>query len=159
MQIICIVLWNEHDNKKIFACFPFSSLVVYCILQSKRSIFALLNPKLQRKDNARPVVVRSPQSPYLKKSLLAGRRRRPLDSRTRTTRRTRLNEKYFGVFSKKLIPRKGFIALFPPESWRCIDSFYQLFTPQKAHEKALIPSARIRGHAKMAEIDLYWLLL
>ena len=74
-----------------------------------------------------------------KKSLLGGRRRRPLDSRTRTTRRTRLNEKYFGVFSKKLIPRKGFIALFPPESWRCIDSFYQLFTPLESTWKGSYP--------------------
>ena len=34
-----IVLWNEHENKKIFACFPLSSVVVHCLYCNLNALF------------------------------------------------------------------------------------------------------------------------
>ena len=50
-----------------------SSLIVrlLSVVQSERSIFAQLNPVLQTKDNARPAVVRSLRSPYLKLPIIS----------------------------------------------------------------------------------------
>ena len=35
----CIVLWNEHEKKEIFECFPVSSLVFYCLYCNLNVLF------------------------------------------------------------------------------------------------------------------------